>query len=71
MINVKDKTCEADGCMLRPNFNILGETKGRFCAQHKQPNMIDVSHTTCEEDDCMTFIVRIQKRTTAILLCDS
>ena len=52
MINVKNKTCESDGCLKRPYFNIKGETKGRFCSEHKKPNMINVKSKTCEFDGC-------------------
>ena len=55
MINVINKTCEANGCMLRPCFNVPGESKGRFCSQHKQPNMIDVKNKACEADGCMSY----------------
>ena len=53
MINVKHKTCEFYGCSKIPIFNIKGETKGRFCSEHKKPNMIDVKNKTCEFDGCL------------------
>jgi uncharacterized membrane-anchored protein len=42
MINIKSKTCEIYSCMTRPIYNIIGEKKGRFCAEHKEPNMVDI-----------------------------
>jgi hypothetical protein len=52
MVNVKDKTCEFDGCTTIPIYNIFGETTGRFCAAHKEPNMIDVKNKTCGFNGC-------------------
>ena len=52
MINVKNKTCEFDGCEKHPSFNIRGEMKGRFCIEHKEQNMINVKNKTCEIDGC-------------------
>jgi hypothetical protein len=52
MVDVINKTCETDGCEIRPNYNIRGEVKGRFCAEHKEPHMVDVKHKTCESDGC-------------------
>ena len=52
MINVRDKTCEVDGCNIRPSYNNLGEKTGRFCAIHKQSQMINVRDKTCKVDGC-------------------
>ena len=52
MVNVKDKTCESDGCQTLPTYNIRGEIKARFCAQHKEPNMVNVKSKTCKMDGC-------------------
>ena len=35
-------------------FNIRGETKGRFCVEHKEPHMVNVRDKTCETDGCNT-----------------
>jgi len=49
------KTCENKGCTKKPNFNVRGETKGRFCKKHKtDDNMVDVINKTCENPDCTT-----------------
>ena len=40
------KTCEL--CEKIPNFNVRGEKKARFCADHKEPEMINVKDKTCE-----------------------
>jgi hypothetical protein len=52
MVNVKSKQCEQDGCITRPTFNTKGESKGRFCADHKEPNMVDVISKQCEQIGC-------------------
>ena len=41
-----------DGCDKQPTYNMRGECKGRFCAEHKEPNMVDVKNKTCEMDGC-------------------
>jgi hypothetical protein len=55
-------TCENPGCTKIPVFNVLGETKGRFCFEHRtDKDMVDVTHKTCEHPDCTkipTFNVR-------------
>jgi hypothetical protein len=52
MINIKNKTCEIDGCDILPNYNIRGQVKARFCSEHKEPNMVNVKNKTCEMDGC-------------------
>ena len=52
MVNVKDKTCERDGCYKIPFYNVAGSKAGRFCATHKEPEMINVKDKTCERDGC-------------------
>lgn len=37
-------------------YNIRGEKQARFCAEHKEPNMVDVKHKTCETDGCGTLV---------------
>ena len=39
-------------CGKRASFNIVGETKGQFCKEHKEPNMIDVLNKTCIIYNC-------------------
>jgi uncharacterized protein YggE len=52
MVNVKDKTCETDGCKVQPYYNFEGKTKGRFCKEHSLPGMVNVKSKTCETDGC-------------------
>ena len=46
MVNVKAKTCEK--CSKIPSFNKEGETKARFCFDHKEPGMVNVNGKTCQ-----------------------
>ena len=39
-------------CGKRASFNTRGETKGRFCVNHKEPEMVNVKSKTCETDGC-------------------
>ena len=48
------KTCEHPDCATRPNYNQPGQTKARFCANHKHDGMVDVVSNTCEHPDCTT-----------------
>ena len=42
MINITERRkCLFDGCKKQPVFNYEGETKGIYCATHKELNMID------------------------------
>jgi hypothetical protein len=56
MVDVKNKTCEADGCTIRPNYNIPGGKKGRFCFIHKEHDMVDVIHKICELSEYDEFL---------------
>ena len=47
----KRKTCENAECSTRPTFGILGGT-ARFCAKHKEVNMVNVVDSTCENAEC-------------------
>ena len=50
----KYKFCEHVGCNTIPTYNFSGQTKAKFCKQHKQPNMINVKDKTCEYVGCNT-----------------
>ncbi len=52
MVNVKDKKCEHPDCSKIPNYNSPGETKKRFCNEHKLEGMVDVKSKRCEHPDC-------------------
>lgn len=55
MVDVKSKTCEANGCETQPIYNIRGESNARFCVKHKEPHMVNVKDKTCETDGCETL----------------
>ena len=42
---------KCENCHKRPSFNTKGSTKGRFCADHKEPGMVNVTHKTCDNCD--------------------
>jgi hypothetical protein len=51
MVCMRVRTCEATGCTtLSRNYDVPGG-KGRFCASHKEPGMVDVKTPKCEECD--------------------
>ena len=46
------KRCEREGCSIRSFFNVAGSTKARFCANHKEPGMVNVVSKRCEREGC-------------------
>lgn len=44
--------CGQDGCKIRANYNIEGETRGLYCLKHKSEGMIDVKNKTCNHKGC-------------------
>jgi hypothetical protein len=52
MVDVKRKHCEYPGCKKIPNYNMEGETTGRFCVSHKAEGMINVKSNQCEHPGC-------------------
>ena len=54
MINVKSKICEYEGCQIRSSFNKPGQN-AKFCAKHKEPDMVIVTRKTCEYEGCQTI----------------
>jgi hypothetical protein len=44
--------CQSINCNLAPNFNFEGETKKKFCSNHKLDGMIDIKHKMCEYPGC-------------------
>jgi hypothetical protein len=69
MINVKDKTCLE--CKKLPAFNIEGETKRLYCAQHKKDGMINVISKTCIHKGCKTRPnYNIEGETKALYCCE-
>lgn len=46
------RQCEHAGCRKRPTYNSEGETRGRFCGEHKEPQMALVTNRRCEYAGC-------------------
>jgi len=46
----QSNVCEV--CGKSALFNFKGETCGRFCKEHKEKDMIDIHHQTCQHDKC-------------------
>ena len=49
------KECEEDGCNTHPSFNFENEKKARFCASHKEENMVNVISKKCEFENCKIY----------------
>jgi len=54
MVNVISKKCEHHDCSKIPVYNSPGESKARFCNEHKLEGMVDVKHKRCEHLGCET-----------------
>jgi hypothetical protein len=52
MIDVRHKTCIHPGCIIRPNFNIEGETKALYCSEHKLEGMVNILNKKCIHKGC-------------------
>ena len=53
MVVVKNITCELPGCKKRSAFNVLNSKTGRFCSEHKEEGMEDVTTTKCGHPSCI------------------
>ena len=40
------------GCTKRPQFNVEGQSSGKFCGAHKEPGMMNVMNKRCEHLGC-------------------
>ncbi len=52
MINIKNRRCKVNGCILRPHFNHKNEVKAMYCRKHKTVDMADVVSKQCQVDGC-------------------
>ena len=48
-----NKTYCLEGCGNLASFNLLGQKTGIYCSKHRDPNMIDITHTRCEYETCL------------------
>jgi EsV-1-7 cysteine-rich motif len=44
--------CQNENCSTQAVFNLPGETKGKWCKQHKTNDMIDVFNPKCRYENC-------------------
>ncbi len=44
--------CQNEGCTKQPSFNSINESIAKFCSEHKEPNMVNVTHKKCKHEDC-------------------
>ena len=51
--DVKNKTCEENGCLKQPCFNYPGQKQGLYCKECKQPGMTNVKSQTCKVKICL------------------
>jgi hypothetical protein len=61
--------CIHEGCKIRPNYNVEGETKALYCSQHKLEGMVDVKHETCIHEGCKILPVFNVEGETKALYC--
>jgi len=65
------RVCKDQGCILLPSFNVEGQTRGIYCADHKLPGMINVKSKRCEFDGCITQpIYNVEGQTRGIYCSD-
>ena len=63
--------CIHEGCKVRPNYNVEGETKGLYCDTHKLDGMVDVKSKKCIHDECKTQPIYNKEGETKGLYCDT
>ncbi len=51
MIDVKNKVCQANNCIQRPNYGFENQ-KALYCMLHKKDDMIDIVSKTCSYENC-------------------
>ena len=71
MVDVKNKTCKANGCNTQANYNNKGETAGIYCSTHKIEGMVDVKNKTCKANGCNTQANYNNKGETVGIYCST
>ena len=61
--------CIHEGCNTRPNYNVEGETKALYCAQHKTEEMVNVKNKMCIQEGCNTRPTYNEKGQKKALYC--
>jgi hypothetical protein len=52
MIDVVNKRCKVQKCMIHPSYNFIGEKTPIYCYAHKIDKMVDIVSKLCKEIDC-------------------
>ena len=58
----KRKRCAHPDCSRQPYYNFEGQAKALYCAQHKEPDMVDVKHKRCKTPLCDTHVTNTKYR---------
>ena len=61
MIHLRVRKCLEPGCNTRAVFNVVGSDKGKFCAKHKQSEMIDIQTKLCKYTGCQKKPSKVEK----------
>lgn len=69
MINVKAYYCQHEDCDIQATFNDDGEKLGKYCIDHIEDGMVDVTHTKCIADGCKTTATFGYKSVNWIFCC--
>ena len=54
MVDVKNKTCNHDGCKRQPTYNKEGQSRALYCSEHKEDGMVNVKDKMCIHHGCKT-----------------
>ena len=61
--------CKEKGCKTRPSYNVEGESKMLYCANHKVEGMVNVKDKTCIHPGCKTIPIYNVEGETKGLYC--
>ena len=53
MIDVKNKRCKHESCLIQPSYNYPNEDKGVYCKNHALEGMINVKNKRCKHESCV------------------
>ena len=48
--------CNEKDCKKVGFFNLINESYGIYCSEHRKENMIDIKHRRCLEDNCKSSV---------------
>eukprot|EP00455_Lapot_gusevi_P030531 TRINITY_DN3286_c0_g1_i1.p1 TRINITY_DN3286_c0_g1~~TRINITY_DN3286_c0_g1_i1.p1 ORF type:complete len:241 (+),score=29.73 TRINITY_DN3286_c0_g1_i1:785-1507(+) len=52
-INLRNKRCQAPGCVSTASFRGEASTSAVYCKAHAEPGMFDTRHSRCQEKGCL------------------